>query len=102
MRKAKIICTLGPSSDTPQVIEGLIRAGMNVARASRELDALRRRPEWHGLRAVKAGRVVLMDGERHFSAPGPQLARGVELLAEVLAGAEPSRASDGCRISGTK
>jgi pyruvate kinase len=32
MRKAKIICTLGPSSDTAEVIEGLIRAGMNVAR----------------------------------------------------------------------
>ncbi|MFL5343443.1 MAG: pyruvate kinase [Hyalangium sp.] len=32
MRKAKIICTLGPSSDTPEVLEGLIRAGMNVAR----------------------------------------------------------------------
>jgi pyruvate kinase len=32
MRKAKIICTLGPASDTPEVIEGLIRAGMNVAR----------------------------------------------------------------------
>src|SRR4051812_3796350 len=32
MHKAKIICTLGPSSDTPEVIEGLIRAGMNVAR----------------------------------------------------------------------
>jgi pyruvate kinase len=32
MRKAKIICTLGPASGTPAVIEGLIRAGMNVAR----------------------------------------------------------------------
>src|SRR5512145_2391077 len=32
MTKAKIICTLGPASDTPEVIEGLIRAGMNVAR----------------------------------------------------------------------
>jgi pyruvate kinase len=32
MRKAKIICTLGPSSDTAQAIEGLIHAGMNVAR----------------------------------------------------------------------
>ncbi|QRO01915.1 pyruvate kinase [Archangium violaceum] len=32
MRKAKIICTLGPSSDSSEVIEGLIRAGMNVAR----------------------------------------------------------------------
>ena len=32
MRKAKIICTLGPASDTPAVIEALIQAGMNVAR----------------------------------------------------------------------
>ena len=32
MRKAKIICTLGPASNSPEVIEGLIRAGMNVAR----------------------------------------------------------------------
>ena len=32
MRKAKIICTLGPSSDTAEVIEELIRSGMNVAR----------------------------------------------------------------------
>ncbi len=32
MRKAKIICTLGPSSDSEVVIEALIRAGMNVAR----------------------------------------------------------------------
>ena len=32
MRKAKIICTLGPASDSPEVIEGLIRAGMNMAR----------------------------------------------------------------------
>ncbi|MBF5043974.1 pyruvate kinase [Aggregicoccus sp. 17bor-14] len=32
MRKAKMICTLGPSSDSLEVIEGLMRAGMDVAR----------------------------------------------------------------------
>ncbi|HYO57370.1 pyruvate kinase [Archangium sp.] len=32
MRKAKIICTLGPSSDSAEILEELIRAGMNVAR----------------------------------------------------------------------
>src|SRR5262249_48910455 len=32
MRKAKIICTLGPASQTPSAIGGLIRAGMDVAR----------------------------------------------------------------------
>jgi len=32
MRKAKIICTLGPASQSPNAIGGLIRAGMDVAR----------------------------------------------------------------------
>lgn len=32
MRKTKIICTLGPSTDQPGVMEKLIDAGMNVAR----------------------------------------------------------------------
>src|SRR5688500_14383646 len=32
MRKAKIICTLGPSTDAPGVLEGMVRAGMDVAR----------------------------------------------------------------------
>lgn len=32
MRKTKIICTLGPASDTEEVIKELILAGMDVAR----------------------------------------------------------------------
>ncbi|MFH0878754.1 MAG: pyruvate kinase [Lentisphaerota bacterium] len=32
MRKTKIVCTIGPSSESPAVIEQLICAGMNVAR----------------------------------------------------------------------
>jgi pyruvate kinase len=32
MRRAKVVCTIGPSSNTPERIEALIRAGMNVAR----------------------------------------------------------------------
>ncbi|MDZ7690714.1 MAG: pyruvate kinase [Balneolaceae bacterium] len=31
-RRTKIVCTLGPSSDSEEVIEQLIRNGMNVAR----------------------------------------------------------------------
>lgn len=31
-RRAKIMCTLGPASDHPEVLEGLIHAGMDVAR----------------------------------------------------------------------
>ena len=32
MRKTKIVCTLGPASETKEVIIGLCKAGMNVAR----------------------------------------------------------------------
>lgn len=32
MRKTKIVCTIGPASETEEVITGLCRAGMNVAR----------------------------------------------------------------------
>ncbi len=32
LRKTKIICTLGPSTDNPEIIEKMVKAGMNVAR----------------------------------------------------------------------
>ena len=32
MRKTKIICTMGPSTDKPGVLKDLIMGGMNVAR----------------------------------------------------------------------
>lgn len=32
MRKTKIVCTLGPATDSEEVLEALIRAGMDVAR----------------------------------------------------------------------
>ena len=32
MRKTKIVCTLGPASETKDIITGLCKAGMNVAR----------------------------------------------------------------------
>ena len=32
MRKTKIVCTIGPASESKEVLEGLCKAGMNVAR----------------------------------------------------------------------
>ncbi|NUO56615.1 MAG: hypothetical protein HOV78_08120, partial [Hamadaea sp.] len=31
-RRAKIVCTLGPATSSPERLKGLIDAGMNVAR----------------------------------------------------------------------
>ena len=32
MRRTKIVCTLGPSTDKEEVLRGLMKNGMNVAR----------------------------------------------------------------------
>lgn len=54
MRKAKMICTLGPSSDSEEVITGLIRAGMDVAR----LNFSHGTHEEHRARMAKVRRIA--------------------------------------------
>jgi len=49
MRKAKIVCTIGPASNQPAILDRLIEGGMDVAR----LNFSHGTHEWHG-RAVKA------------------------------------------------
>lgn len=49
MRKAKIVCTIGPASDSPAVLDRLIESGMDVAR----LNFSHGSHESHG-RAVKS------------------------------------------------
>lgn len=68
----------------PDVIV-LAACSMSADRARREMPALSARSEWSQLRAVKSGRVLVLDGERHFSTPGPGLAEGAEALARELA-----------------
>ena len=47
-RRSKIVCTLGPASDSPRCIEQLIRSGMDVVR----LNFSHGTHEWH-LRTMK-------------------------------------------------
>ncbi|MGA8144918.1 MAG: pyruvate kinase [Candidatus Acidiferrales bacterium] len=51
-RRAKIVCTLGPSSSTPELIDSLVSAGMDVAR----LNFSHGTPEEHAARVAAVRR----------------------------------------------
>ncbi len=62
----------------------LLPCGFDIARTRRDLHLLTNRPGWPDLRAVRAGRVFLTDGNQFFNRPGPRLAESLEILAECL------------------
>jgi iron complex transport system substrate-binding protein len=58
--------------------------GFDLARTRGEMPALERLPGWDALRAVRAGRVAIVDGHLYFNRPGPRLVESAEILAEIL------------------
>lgn len=67
MRRTKIVATLGPATNTPERIAGLIRAGMNVARLNFS----------HGTHAEHAARIAMV---RRASA---ELGKPIALLQDL-------------------
>ena len=89
MRKTKIVCTLGPASNTKEIIAGLCRAGMNVARMNfshnthadhqKRIDLVKqvreelqlpiaimldtKGPEYR-IKTFEGGKILLSDGDR--------------------------------------
>jgi iron complex transport system substrate-binding protein len=62
----------------------IMPCGFNLERTAGELPALRNRPGWARLKAVREGRVYLADGNQFFNRPGPRIAESLEILAEIL------------------
>lgn len=67
----------------PEVLV-LLPCGFDAERALTEAHLLSDRPEWVRLRAVRSGRVHVVDGNAYFSRPGPRVVDGVELLASLF------------------
>jgi len=44
---------------------------------------LTNRPDWNTLKAVRARRVFMADGNQYFNRPGPRIAESLEILAEI-------------------
>ncbi len=62
----------------------VLPCGFDLERTRREMGALVARAEWAELRAVRAGRVYLLEGNQYFNRPGPRLVDSLEILCEVL------------------
>jgi len=80
----------------PEVIL-LLPCGFKIAQTIRDLNLLIDNPAWSNLRAVKQGRVYLIDGHHFFNRPGPRLVESAEIVAEIL---HPDRFSFGHRGKG--
>ncbi len=58
--------------------------GYSEAGSREALRTLDNDPRWQSLRAVREGRVLVGDGNAHFSRAGPRVIDGLEWLAEEL------------------
>mmetsp|Transcript_6866 Transcript_6866/g.10460 ORF Transcript_6866/g.10460 Transcript_6866/m.10460 type:complete len:323 (+) Transcript_6866:115-1083(+) len=58
--------------------------GLDLAMIRTEMDRLQGLTWWRELRAVKSGRVALVDGDAMFNRPGPRLVDAFEWLASVF------------------
>jgi iron complex transport system substrate-binding protein len=58
--------------------------GFRLARAAAEIPALQARPGWRDLRAVRAGRAYVADGNRFFNRSGPGAFETIAPLAEMI------------------
>jgi iron complex transport system substrate-binding protein len=58
--------------------------GFRMSDSLRDLHLLAGRSEWQSLRAVRAGRVYVCDGNQYFNRPGPRLVDTLEIAAEIL------------------
>ena len=75
LHKTKIVCTIGPASDSPEVMEQMIRAGMDIARLNfSHGDFAGHRKVIENLRAAarRAGRRVAIMADL----PGPKIRIG--------------------------
>ena len=76
MRKTKIVCTIGPASSSPEMLEKLIRSGMNVARLNfSHGDHEEHRENIERIRRIsgKLGKTVAILQDL----PGPKIRTGV-------------------------
>jgi iron complex transport system substrate-binding protein len=62
----------------------VLPCGFDLSRTRAEMAPLSAQPGFAQLKAVREGRIYLVDGNQYFNRPGPRLADSAELLGEIL------------------
>lgn len=62
----------------------LMPCGFSINRTKKELDILKKKPEWLKLKAIQTNQVYLVNGPAYFNCSGPRIVDGTELLAHIL------------------
>lgn len=58
--------------------------GFDLARTREDAQLLNAREDWRALRAVREGRVSLIDGNQYVNRPGPRVVETLEIIAEII------------------
>lgn len=62
----------------------ILPCGYNIDKTKKEMTSLSCLDGWDDLKAVKQGKVFLLDGNQYFNRPGPRLVESLEILAEII------------------
>ncbi len=73
--------------------------GFSIDRTMNELPQLTDKPGWNQLRAVRANRVFIADGNAYFHRPGPRLVDSAHILAKLLGDAPQAEGPGFVRFS---
>jgi iron complex transport system substrate-binding protein len=58
--------------------------GFSLGRSLEEINSLELQEAWRKLRAVRRGRIFLIDGSQYFNRLGPRIVDSIEIAAEIL------------------
>ncbi len=58
--------------------------GYGLPQTRRDAQLLRANPRWTTLRAVREGRVALIDGNQYVNRPGPRVVETLDIIAKIL------------------
>lgn len=58
--------------------------GFDILRTLEDMPVITGKKEWPELKAARAGKIFVADGNQYFNRPGPRLAESLEILAEIF------------------